>query len=707
VDVSANDLSICEGGSVVLTASPSGGAGAGTYQWQLRDGISWLDLSGGNSAVYNSPTLTAGNYEYRVRYTQNSGCDATSDTILVVVEEDALIGVVTNDPSMCLGGVGSLQATVVGGSENRTLKWETSPNGVDGWVTLPGEESETLFVNGDSTGITYYRALVTDTSNGCTSPVSTIQSVEVVEDIIATLSAQNIQLCVGGQVPLVASVTGGTDSIKFSWSVSLDSANWTPLATSTPTIDVNGDSIGAFYLRMSATDISAGCDAALPVTARVDVYDDPNSDVVASSANTCIGNTIMLDAQLSGGSPDLQIKWQESPDGVSDWEDIPGATEETYEILKNVIGDYYFRTLLSDAGTGCGNTSSDAIVVTYHPEPETGANASETEVCIADAVTMAALPSSGFGTYTYEWSTGETDSMITRFPTDTTTFTVTVTDESNCSTASSVTINVSPYPVISAAGLDTALCAGGVASLSATISGAIGPVTYQWEKFEAGSWNPVPLATAASFVTDPLTVGTHQYRMKVNSDAVCESSSSPVIVNVFDDPSISISLSQAEICVGGNIGLSASVLGGTGVRNIIWSTSPNGVSDWTVLDTTNEEGYSVMGDSIGTRYYRAEVFDTSSGCGSAMSGVASVEIFDDATVTLSADDPIYCLGDNKQLTAIVSGGPSAVSFLWRESTDGINWSPPMPGGPTLDLDTDELGVKYYEVVVLVFNSVSP
>jgi len=87
---------------------------------------------------------------------------------------------------------------------------------------------------------------------------------------------------------------------------------------------------------------------------------------------------------------------------------------------------------------GCMTSESYAITTTsFNVEaesaPDTIINAGEeVEIYVID-------PQDG---YMYEWSTGETDEVITVAPEETTTYTVTVTDEMGCTAIASVTVTV-------------------------------------------------------------------------------------------------------------------------------------------------------------------------------------------------------------------------------------------------------------------------
>jgi hypothetical protein len=73
--ITATVTDICTGASVQLTATPSGGAGTCTLQWQSSpDGISWTDIAGETSTTFITPPI-ASTTQYQVVYTcSGAGC---------------------------------------------------------------------------------------------------------------------------------------------------------------------------------------------------------------------------------------------------------------------------------------------------------------------------------------------------------------------------------------------------------------------------------------------------------------------------------------------------------------------------------------------------------------------------------------------------------------------------------------------------------
>ena len=80
-----NDSQICQGGFATLESSVSGGAGVSTFQWQELIEGQWVDIFGANASTFITSNLDEGTYTYRVLVLQDSGCEAVSDGVDLVV----------------------------------------------------------------------------------------------------------------------------------------------------------------------------------------------------------------------------------------------------------------------------------------------------------------------------------------------------------------------------------------------------------------------------------------------------------------------------------------------------------------------------------------------------------------------------------------------------------------------------------------------
>jgi PKD domain len=161
---------ICTGGTAVLTAVITGGAGTLTYQWQQSaDNSSWSNVSGGSGATtlaYTTPVLTANRY-YRIVINQSPiNCPSTSASALINVVAIPTITVATTASVICTNGGVSLNATTNGGTGTCVIQWQSSPTATTNWTDISGQTNAVYTTPSLTTGLRY-RAKITCSGNGC------------------------------------------------------------------------------------------------------------------------------------------------------------------------------------------------------------------------------------------------------------------------------------------------------------------------------------------------------------------------------------------------------------------------------------------------------------------------------------------------------------------------------------------------------------
>ncbi len=241
-------------------------------------------------------------------------------------------------------------------------------------------------------------------------------------------------ICAGAPVQIGGSPTGSGGEggpYTYSWTptTGLDDAtvanpNASPAATTTYTVEVTETSTG-----LSATDD-------VLVTVNPSPVADAGSDV-----GICAGATVAIGGSPTGsggnGSP-YTYSWTPTTgldDATAANPNASPAATTTYSVI------------VTDAA-GC--TATDDIVVTVNTPPTADAGA-DVDIVTGSSTVIGGSPTAGGGTapYTYSWTptTGLDDATLanpTASPTDTTTYTVLVTDASGCTATDDVTVNVLP-----------------------------------------------------------------------------------------------------------------------------------------------------------------------------------------------------------------------------------------------------------------------
>lgn len=296
----------------------------------------------------------------------------------------------------------------------------------------------------------------------------------------------------------------------------------------------NGDSTQSIGVSTNGTySVTASAYGCSAVSTPVPVSTDnvPDSSITPLAISYCNGGSIRLTAM-----PGNKYNWSTS--------------DTTQSITVNTTGSYTL-TITSSANCVADSTVfidfsnfSSYIVVPNGP----------TTFCQGGNVTLTSAPGTN-----YAWSNGSNTQNIT--VTQTGSYKVTVTDNNNCTAASSnvsVTVNPTPDATINASG-PTTFCQGD----SVTLSGVSG-LDYQWSNAVNAQSQTV---STSGFYT--LTV--------TNPSTNCTASSGVTTVNVNSVPSVTYTLAADTICNGqGVIQLSGgSPSGGTFSGNGVSGTSFN------------------------------------------------------------------------------------------------------------------------------------
>lgn len=200
----------------------------------------------------------------------------------------------------------------------------------------------------------------------------------------------------------------------------------------------------------------------------------------------CPGDTVTLDA----GSGFLNVLWS---NGL-----------QTQAITATAAGTY------SAFVTGTNNcTNSDTVVVNHFPTPTL--SLSNSTLCPGDFVILDPVAA---GSYTFDWSTGETAPFVT--VTSGGVYSVTITTTDNCIVTGSATITDAVVTPINL-GADTTIC--GNQSVSLTV-----PAGYTGILWSTGATTATVAASAAT-----LGVGNYNYSVNANDANGCETSGSITI----------------------------------------------------------------------------------------------------------------------------------------------------------------------------------
>jgi hypothetical protein len=129
-------------------------------------------------------------------------------------------------------------------------------------------------------------------------------------------------------------------------------------------------------------------------------------------------------------------------------------------------------------------------------------------------------------------------------------------------------------------------CVGGTNTISVTVTGGSGAITYQWQQSTDGStgWaNSIGTgATTATYTPSSATPGTTYYRVLINAanNGCDQAVSNNSIVIISADLVISTQPTDVNECVGGTNTMTITVTGGSGTITYQWQQSADGSTGW-------------------------------------------------------------------------------------------------------------------------------
>ncbi len=420
----------------------------------------------------------------------------------------------------------------------------------------------------------------------------------------AAASASQTVVCPSTSVSLNANGTGTNPTYAWSSSpASFTSTSATPSVTPTTTTTY------------TVTVTSGICTSTSSVL--VTFNPKPNTTITPSKTAVCNGGAIALTANPAGGSG-FMYNW--SGAGLSGVTQLVNFTPQS-------TGAY---TVTVTNSAGCTATATQNLTV--HDLPTVSPTAAQTSVCLGASSSLNANAAIGTS-FTYNWSSNpfgftSTSATPSISPTANTTYSVVVTNNNNCSSTGSVSINVNDAPTANA-GNDVTIAQGGSATLLAS-----GGASYTWNNGTNSATNSVmPNATTT-------------YTVTVTDSNGCTAEDNVQVV--VQGITASASVSQSTICEGIATQLNVNVTGGLGSEIYAWSANQGAF-------TSSSQNPSVTPTS--TTIYTVTV--TSGILSSVSSVTVNVNAIPSVTVTTSSNT--ICSGASTELSAT---GTTPVIYTW-------------------------------------------
>lgn len=645
------------------------------------------ELNGVSNMTGAFASLAAG--DYNIIITNTLGC---SSSILVNIGEPVEIqsqGLLINDASCNGGADGSITVEVNGGSQPYNFDWN---------LALPDS-----IQNGLPAGM--YYVTITDAS-GC----STVDSVNVAEPALLSLSTQVNSISCNGQMDGTAAVVidgGGTGPFNFLWDNNannqIDSlATELPAGTYFITVTDNlgcTQSTAAQVFENAAIDLNidatpADCNGTATGTATVAanggagsfiyLWDDASMQTTPTATSLPAGMTTVTVTDIDGCSETISINITEPApiDIVDQVNPISCFGANNGEVVLTISGGAYPYTyswsddisavdsLRNDLSPGAvqvtvtDNNGCSNLVDLFISEPSAIA-LTPTMTAVScnggtdGSVSVAAL--GGMGMHSYLWDVnGEITSTVTGLTAGT--YFVTVSDENNCSSITS--IEITEPQAISLTTQVNAIC-NGASNGSAMVLpiGGTAPYNFQWD------------ANANNQVTQEATnLVAGNYVVTVTDMANC---TEIISADIFESPAIDLSIAATDLScnAAGDGTTTVTPMGGTPPFNFQWS------------DANNQNTATAIDLDAGT--YTVTVSDLG-----ACTQEISVTVAEPNAINITEQSTaVSCFGSTDGGAILeVNGGVYPYTYTWSDNavaTDSTRID--LAGGPVTVTITDNNG----------------
>lgn len=509
-----------------------------TYAWTPTLGLS-------DPAIANPMATVASTRTFAVVVTEAaSGCKINTD---VTVNSSAPIANAGNDRAVCNGATVTLGSVPPAGT-NWVYSWEPAntswANGTDANDAQP--QVQFAFATPQS-----YILTVTDPLSGCVDKdtvvlSNTVASGEYAGSAVTTCEGLDVQI---GSAPQPTAV--------YAWFMADGVTPATGLSSNTvanPTV-IDPTVTTTYVVHVSYP----GCST--PMTDQVTVTVNAVNGLALTDKTVCPAGPIAIGYGAPGNPA--------APAGATYlWSPATGLSSTTAANPTATITSETTYTVTVTLTSGC--TFTDQVVV--KPSANAGSDAT---ICPGESTVIGAAAIAGA---TYAWSgagivSGASTAQPTVKPTVTTTYSVSVT-LNGCTTSDNVVVTVNTPADFAITG-NTAICSGGVASLS--LSGAA-PASTTWQ------WSPLAgVSSPNSTSTTVAATSTQTYRLTQTSLITGCSNYKEVVVTVSPN-TITATLDDISVCQNVATTLPLNVTS-SGSYSYVWTPS-TGLSNAFVANPT-------------------------------------------------------------------------------------------------------------------------
>ena len=711
-----NNIYCIDGGKATATVAVTPDS-IGAYSYKLyRNGVE-VSMNSVNTATgeFDLPTeTTAGVYNYRIEATSKTKAlcvSPRSNVVTVTVKAKPAVDIVTvpADATVCKGG--SITATAVvtqPGNYNYTWYLGGVVKGNGQQITL-----NNLITSGEELSVT---VVPVDGGNACDStPKINIIVVDKPELAVQINGKDADTICVvGGTAVLTTEIVGGITGAgaTYEWSlngglaiVGANESTYSPILTA--------PGVYEYRARMIPND-GLGCGSEWSDPVKVTVEAMPVVTLTLSSSPAyCLGTGVsaILDVAVANDNG-LEYTYTLFTDGgpVTGGANAPKTSTDGHAQFtpEEEFANTYNYYVVAESAAGCAG-QSNTVSVLVREKPEVTVVADRESVCEGGSITATATQPSPANDYNYTWKLGSvvvasgrgvSEVTVNNLATTDTRINVTVVPvdgDDACAVEEYVDFTVTSDPVVELsvngkdAGLPDTICAGGTATITATIATTPATVditsrTYEWSV----NGSTAIVGEATNVYAPILTVpGTYTIRARVmaTDSRDCGSDwSTPVNVVVEEKPIVTLNIGNNTYCAGGVELLTAVVTNAVAGVEYTYEWYENN----TIVNSSDKDTLTA---NIAAGSYSYYVIAKSAVCQSVASNIVNVTVKAAPTASIELSRDTICPGGSVIATAVVTPAGGNYNYAWK--LGGI----PVGNGQQLIIENIQEGKHIIELEV--------
>ena len=347
----------------LTTATEASGTATITYRWESStDNISYND-TGSVGETYTSGPLAQTTFFKRVAISTLNNVTCESETvppvqITVIASLNGGTILPANDQVLCFGlAVRPATLTVTGSLSGVgiTYQWQSSPNGINGWVDIGPEQGPSFTPPTlTSTATLYYRRVTKANGGGpnC-EEVSDVHTININDTDPGIIDVNSVRTyCYGTNPPSINSTSEAVSSFgatSYQWQ-KRTTGLWTDITSATGnSYDPSPLTETTIFKRIVSSTRSGTTCLASTNEVRITILPELDSGTVLANQNIC-EDTQPLDITLATTSigAGITYQWEKSLDNES-WSELAGQNSLTLPFTGVETITSYYRAVITSA----------------------------------------------------------------------------------------------------------------------------------------------------------------------------------------------------------------------------------------------------------------------------------------------------------------------------------------------------------------------